>query len=168
MADFFNIISNNHISVVAAIGILMCSAGLLLCFFASGKTHGLVLALVGAVFTALPFIEKMTLNKDGWEIITNGQKANAALATTVAQQTKAIEELKLGLAALDTVVKTFAVTPSLGSDNPVIPKVNWLQIQKNLSTSIDNSGSLLGDIQQRQKAVESLLNLNEALIDRRS
>ncbi|MFB7145056.1 hypothetical protein ACWGMK_06405 [Agrobacterium deltaense] len=59
MVDFFNVISNNHISVVATIGILMCVSGLLLCFFSVGKTHGLLLALVGAVFTALPFITSM-------------------------------------------------------------------------------------------------------------
>ncbi|MBG0510269.1 hypothetical protein I3J13_15940 [Agrobacterium sp. MOPV5] len=164
MVDFFNVISNNHISVVATIGMLMCVSGLLLCFFSGGKTHGLLLALVGAVFTALPFITSMKVNRDGLEILTNSQKANIELATTVAKQTQAIEEVKQGLAALNTVVQTFANTPAAGSDNSFTPKINWLQIQKNLSSSIDKSDSLLGDIQQRQQSVEDILGKNEALI----
>lgn len=164
MVDFFNVISNNHISVVATIGILMCLSGLFLSFFSGGRTHGLLLALVGAVFTALPFITSMKVNKDGLEILTNSQKANIELATTVAKQTQAIEEVKQGLAALNTVVQTFAGTPASGTDNPFTPKINWLQVQNNLTTSINKSESLLGDIQQRQQSVEDILGRNDALL----
>ncbi len=164
MVDFFNLISNNHISVVATIGILMCVSGLLLSFISAGKTHGVVLSLVGAVFTALPYITSMKVNKDGVEIMTNSQKANTELAATISQQTKAIEELKLGLEALDTVVKTFARAPTTSWDNGVVPTVNWSQVQENLSNSLGKSDSLLGDIQKRQQTVEGILNRNGALI----
>ncbi|MBO9656873.1 MAG: hypothetical protein J7562_21280 [Agrobacterium tumefaciens] len=166
MIDFLNAISNNHISVVATIGILVCLAGLLLCFFSAGKTHGVVLALVGAVFTALPFITSMKVNKDGLEILTNSQEVNTKLAASVAQQTKAIEELKLGLAALDTVVRTFAKEPSLGSNNSFVPQVDWSVVQQNLGTSINNSDTLLDDIQKRQQSLEGILNRNGALINK--
>lgn len=166
MEEILEIIATNHMPLVFLLGCLLCIAGAVLAFTSNGKTQGVILCITGVVFASLPFITSVKFNSDGLELLTNTQIANQALAKTIEDQTKAIEELRSGLAAVQVFSQNAITLPGVGGGSTTTTPSNFENFKENLGNSLQRTDDFLNGIQTRQQSLDQILQKNDVIIDK--
>lgn len=114
MLELLASISQYHLAILVIVGTILCILGAVALIF---RTSWAAVATIffGFVFCAVPFLSQARLGKDGIEIVTIFQQASKDLIEANDKNSKAIEELRVGLASVQKLVAGLQLPERLSS-----------------------------------------------------
>lgn len=159
--DIANFISQNHLAIVAVVGIVIVLVGLARFAFSASAVSVLVLGF-GAVLTALPFITEASFGNDGFKLITNFQQSTKDLNEAVDANRQAIEQVRLGLSAVESAITSLNSPPEESSGT----RQELENLTRQIQQSIGKASDSLRVTSEASSKVEQNLRANEVLIRR--